>query len=156
MDATSCAVEGGDFHVRFAGQAANGTKELEPGQYTLTVFVTSADGADRFRIKEHRLTVLPDAAKVDDGRSFAARMLTIIEAAIEARVLGNADGGIEAYVIDGVSITKVSEQRLQQLRTKYANEVANEQNGGTIPSIPFTFAKPDNAVPFPFQFLGRG
>jgi hypothetical protein len=154
MDATDCTVEGGDFHIRFAGQAINGTKELEAGQYTLTVFVTSVDGADRFRIKEHRLTVLPDAATVDDGRSFASRMLAILETAIEARVSGNTDGGIESYIVDGVSISKHTLADLERLRTKYANEVANQQNLGVIPSVELAFTKP-YAVPMPFNFLGR-
>jgi hypothetical protein len=154
MDATSCVLEGGSFHIKFEGQGAGGTKELEPGQYTLAVFATSSN--DRKTIAVHRLTVLPNTALVDDGRTFEAQMLDVINVAIMARVSGNNDGGIAAYAIDGVSITKIPLEELERLRTKYSNAVANQQSGGVIPTVPFVFCKTGGGVPYPLNFLGRG
>src|SRR5689334_5415535 len=146
MDATSCDTEGSDFHVIFSGQGAGGTKELEPGEYRLSVFATQ--GANRYTVAQYGVSIALDPATATDGEgSHATRMLAIIERAIEARLSGNDDGGIESYIIDGVSITKTSDARLQLLRARYKAEVAAEQNGGKLPSLAAVFTSYGDLAP---------
>lgn len=136
--AGTVTTEGSDFRVKFSGQATGGTKELEPGQYTLVVYATQ--GTDRKVIAQHALTIQADpATTADPVESHAVKMLRIVTAAIEARLSGNDDGGIEAYSIDGTAITKVPLERLEQLRAKYRAEVSQEQNGGAFGSVKFAF-----------------
>lgn len=132
--------EGSDFHVTFKGQSASGTKTLAAGQYELTVWATN--GEDRYTVAKHALSVLADLAVGEPAQSHAQRMLSIIEAAIQARVSGNADGGIENYAIDGLSVSKIPIEQLEKLRAKYANEVIQAQQADApFGSVKFYFTK---------------
>jgi hypothetical protein len=126
MAATSVATEGSDFHVKFEGQSAGGTKALAAGQYVLTVWATS--GNDRKTIAQFPLTVAVDLSTGTPAQPHAIEMLPIIEAAIKARITGNPDGGLAAYTIDGTSVTKIPLDELKRLRKQYAAEVAAIQN----------------------------
>lgn len=139
MEATSCALEGVDAHIKFSGQGTAGTTHLAAGQYRLTVWVTN--GNDRATIASHALTILEDLATADVATTHATRMLAVIERAIEARLTGNSDGGIENYVIDGISINKMPIEQLKKLRSEYANEVSRAGNGGRFGSIEMVFTK---------------
>ena len=146
LDATSCATEGGDFHVFFAGQADDrGTKNLAAGQYQLTVWAT--DATRRKTIAQFPMTITADLSVGEPAQSHAATMLRLIERAIQARVSGNNDGGLESYAIDGVAATKVPLEQLESLRNKYAAEIAQQQdpNGG-IGRVKFGFT-PTGGIP---------
>lgn len=141
MDATSCAIEGSDLHIRFAGQGSSGTGTyktalLAAGQYALTVWMSNA--ADRKTIAQYPLTIAPDLSTGTPAQSHAATMLPIIEAAIQARISGNNDGGIEGYSIDGTTVNKIPLDELKRLRKQYAAEVAQQQNpNGQIGRVKF-------------------
>lgn len=143
MDATSVAVEGLDYHVKFSGQAAGTTgtyktAQLCAGQYMLTVWATN--GTDRYTVLQRPLTVTPDLSTAAPQQRHAVEMLPIIERAIKARVSGNDDGGLEQYTIDSTSVTKIPMSELQRLRARYTSEVAAIQNPGSpIPQVKFAF-----------------
>jgi hypothetical protein len=140
--AATVTTEGTDYRVRFPGQATGTTgvfktAQLIPGQYTLSVFSTS--GTDRRTVITQAITIAPDPATTTT-EPHCVKMLRIVEAAIAARVSGNGDGGLDAYIIDGTSATKVPLERLEQLRNKYSSEVAALNNGGQIPRVKFAMA----------------
>lgn len=157
MDATSCATEGTDFHIFFAGQGTPpATKSLTAGQYTLTVWATSADGQRRVTIVQHPLSVTADLSQGTPAQQHALVMLPIIEAAIQARLTGNADGGLEQYAIDGTSVTKLPMEELQRLRRTYSAEVAQIQNpDGQIRRIHFAFAPASGPASGPLNVQHR-
>ncbi len=131
--------QGSDFRVYFQGQGNNGsTDTLEPGQYTLTVWATS--GSDRKTIASYPLSVAENLATGQPQLPHAVKMLRVIEAALVARVSGNADGGIEEYMVDGVNVRKVSLEDLEKMRARYSAEVARLQNGpAAIGSVKVAF-----------------
>lgn len=114
------------------------TEDLAPGRYTLAVALSNGD--ERRTIASYSVQITPnliDAADGEDTRSHAERMLAIVEAALEARLSGNSDGGIESYQIDNTTVSKIPTERLQQLRRQYAAEVAAAGRNGAIPSVQF-------------------
>lgn len=145
MDATSCATEDGNFHVLFEGQSASGTKTLPAGQYTLTVWATSAN--NRYTVAQYQLTVVANLATGTPAQSHAQKMLALLETAIYNRVNGNSDGGIENYAIDGTAVSKLSMEQLQKMRARYAAEVSREQNPTQqIGRVPFAFTQGGSPV----------
>lgn len=128
MEATSVVTEGSDLHLLFEGQSAGGTKELLPGQYTLTVWATNAN--NRHTIAQFRLTIAPDLSVGTPALAHAIQMLDAIETAIAARVSGAADGPIEEYEINGRKVRKMGLSELYKLRTRYQAEVRTLQNPG--------------------------
>ncbi len=144
MDSTSVVLEGTDFHVKFSGQSTPGTKTLTPGQYALTVWASSAP--DRVTLAQYPLTISADLSTGTPVQQHAMVMLPIIEAAIQARLSGNTDGGLESYTIDGTSVMKMPMPELRALRRSYAAEVAQLQNpNGQIKRVNVTFA-PTGAI----------
>jgi hypothetical protein len=133
--AGTVTTEDGDFRVRFPGQATGTsgtykTAQLNAGQYVITVWATNGD--DRKTILQTPITVTPDLSTgTTSTEPHCVKMLRIIEAALEARIGGNSDGGIEGYQIDGTAITKIATDELKRLRNKYAAEVQilNNPNG---------------------------
>lgn len=123
MDATASTV-GTDFRLYFKG--VSGTDALTAGAYTLTVWATN--GNDRYTVAQFRLQVLANLATGTPALAHAQKMLANCEAAIEARITGNTDGGIEEYEIAGRRVKKISMEELKKLRTAYASEVARLQN----------------------------
>lgn len=152
MDATSCASEGSDFHIRFAGQTATGTgtyktSQLPPGQYQLTVWATNGD--DRYTVLSVPVSVTADLSTGTPAQQHAMKMLPIIEAAIEARITGNPDGGIEGYAVDGTQVTKLPMVELQKLRAKYSAEISALQNPDRpIGQVKFVMTAAGNPVNF--------
>lgn len=128
MDATSATTEGLDLHVLFQGQVTGGTKSLKPGQYTLTAWMTSTDGKDRYTIGQYFLAVTPDLSTGTPALAHAMKTLAIVEAAIEVRLGANTDSGIEEYTVEGTMVKKIPIERLYQLRKHYAAEVNRLQD----------------------------
>lgn len=117
---------GSDFRITFSGQGSPGTKDLTAGNYQLTVWATN--GTDRYTVARFTLQVVADLATGTPALAHAQKMLALVETAIEARIQGNGDGGIEEYEIAGRRVVKLSMADLQKFRTKYAAEVARLQN----------------------------
>ena len=140
-------VEGSDWHVTIHGQATGGTKILTPGPHQLTLWATSADQNDRVTVAQFPVTVVPDQAAQTPTLTHAAKMLAVVEAAIEARLSGTPDGGIEGYTIDGTAVTKLGLPELEKLRARYAFEVRREQNpNAPLGSVQFVFT-PTGGIP---------
>lgn len=156
MDATSVVTENSDYHIKFSGQSTPGTKTLTTGQYSLMVWATS--GTDRKTIAQYPITVTADLSAGTPAQQHALKMLPIIEAAIEARISGNADGGLESYAVEGTSVTKLPMAELQKLRARYAGEVARMQNpNAPIGSVKFYFAQSGSITDVRRRFLtGNG
>jgi hypothetical protein len=141
--AATVTTEDGDYRVRFPGQASGTsgvfkTAQLIPGQYTLSVFATNGD--DRKTVITQPITIAPDPANTTTAEPHCVKMLRIVEAAIAARVSGNSDGGLDAYVIDGTQATKVPLEKLEQLRNKYSAEVAALNTGGQFGRVKFAMS----------------
>jgi hypothetical protein len=129
MDGTVTTQDSGDFRVTFKGQGSGPkTASLPGGQYQLTVWATSAD--DRATIYQAPITLDPDLAAGTPALRHAVAMLAMVEKAIQARVGGNGDGGIEEYSIEGTSVRKLSIDQLERLRARYSAEVSRLQNPG--------------------------
>lgn len=147
MDATSVATENTDFHVYFKG--IGGTDALTPGQYSLIIAATN--GNDRYTVGQYRLSLLKNllAAGATTDQSHAATMLGLIETAIQNRISGNSDGGIDEYELEGTRVKKIPMLELQRLHVKYSAIVAREQN----PNAPMSRVK----IAFtPSGFVGGG
>ncbi len=139
LSATTCATEGSDFHVYFAGNAgATNTGQLPAGQYRLTVW--ASDGAGRrITVAQFPITITADLSTGTPDEPHCVVMLRMIEQAIQARIGGNPDGGLEGYLLEGTSATKTPIERLELMRNKYSAEVAALQNpNGQIGRIKFT------------------
>lgn len=137
MDATTCVMESGSLNVYFKGQGTTSTKTLTAGHYLLSVWVSSS--FDRKTVAQYPITIAADLSTGTPSQPFPVRMLAAIESAIEARVSGNSDGGIESYAIDGVQVNKLSMADLEKKRKQYAAEVARLNNDGSIPRLKVAF-----------------
>lgn len=140
MDATSVALEGSDFHVKFAGQATGvagtyKTAQLTPGQYSVAVFATN--NTDRKTISRFTVTVVADPSTGAPAQPHCVVMLGLIEAAIQARATG---GAIEQYNVDGTDVRKAPLEELERLRNKYAAEVTALSAGGGFGRVKFGMA----------------
>lgn len=143
LDATSCDTVGADLDVFFAGPKDPGTQKLGAGHYYLTVWLKNGDGDRRVTLAQFPVTLQADLSKAGTKAPHAVQMLEIMERALRCRVEGNTDGGLAAYSIDGVAVTKVPVEILERLRNKYSAEVAALNNpNGSIGRIPFTFTSP--------------
>lgn len=81
----------------------------------------------------------PDTAPASDNRLHAEKMLALIEAELQARILGTGSGH-EAYQIGSRSITKLSIIDLQKLRNQYAAEVVAAKYG-KLPDVEAYFVR---------------
>jgi hypothetical protein len=150
MSATSVALENSDLRVRFAGQASGSsgtykTAQLKPGQYTLTVWLTS--GADRVTLLQTQLTITADLSTGTPAEPHCVVMLRMIEEAIQARLDPESGNAIDSYSVDGTAVTKMSLEELERKRNKYAAEVQALQNpNGQIPRVKFAFTQPGAPV----------
>lgn len=141
MAHTTCATENSDLRPYFRGQGSDPkTAGLTAGQYVLSVWLTS--GNDRVTLAQFPITIEADLSTGTPAQVHARKMLSIVESAIEARIQGNTDGGIEEYQVEGVMVKKLSMAELQKLRSKYAAEVSALQNPNRpIGSVDMVFAK---------------
>lgn len=143
MDATSAVAEGDGFHVTFSGQIAGAsgisrTAQLPAGQYMLTVWVKS--GNDRVTVLQQPMTIAADLSAGAPTEPHCVLMLRLLETAIQNRISGNADGGIESYSIDGTTVNKLSTDELRRFRKQYAAEVSALQNpNGQFGRVKFGF-----------------
>lgn len=138
MDATSVTVVNNDFRVKFEGQSAGGTKDLAPGQYVLTVWATS--GNDRYTVEQYRLTIRADLSTGSPDLEHAVKMVDLLTAAIQARVSGTPDGGVESYEINGRKVNKMTTPQLRALLNLYRAEVRALMNpGAPIARVKATF-----------------
>lgn len=151
MDASSVVTEANNYHITFHGQSTPGTKSLTAGQYQLTVWATS--GTDRKTIAQFPITITTDLSTGTPALAHAIEMLTAIEAAINARITGNTEGGVEEYAIEGTQVKKLSMMDLQKLRNKYAAEVQALQNpNGPLPRVKFGMTQAATITDFRRRF----
>lgn len=93
------------------------------GRYQWRAYVTS--GSERYQIADGWVVFQPNIAVLaGDNRTHAQKMLALVEAQLEGRVVS----GEESYSIGGRSITKMSTMELRRLRGLYAAEVYREQH----------------------------
>lgn len=108
------------------------TSPLTPGSYEVTAILTGsvagtgASNGMRESFRLPQLVVLPDPAAQADGTrvSHAAKVLPLIEAAIEGRVPAD----MQHYMIHGREITKIPILDLRRLRRVYRAELWRENN----------------------------
>lgn len=112
---------------------ASATADLTAGTYKWVATVTS--GAERYTAASGVMTVDPDLTEFaeGDGQSHDELMLSLIEAALQERLTGVADGGrgsVENYSVEGRQVSLMSTTELEQLRAKYKQAVWRERHPG--------------------------
>jgi hypothetical protein len=117
------ATASGDGYAVTVAKASTGKT---PGWYDWTAFVESA--TERHQVDAGRIQILPNVAAdvVNDGRTFARRMLDAIESALESRATGDQLDLITAGTGDR-NIGR-DKDRLMQLRTQFRLEVRAEED----------------------------
>ncbi len=138
INATSCATEGTDFHVIFA--AAQTDQKLVEGHYALTIWAKTGEGASarRATLAQFRISIQPDLSTGAPEAPHAVQALAAIEKALRCRYKGDVP---EEYIVDGVSVKKMTIEDLEKKRNKYAAEVSQLNNpNGSIGRIPFAFS----------------
>lgn len=127
----TAAPDGADHAVTLA---AADTKNLTAGSYLWAEVVTN--GTDTYRVAQGRVTVEPNlgVALAGEHQSANERMLKAITAVIESRLGtgGAVPKDVEAYSIDGITVTKIPLEQLMRYRTQYATAVAREKRGGGL------------------------
>lgn len=120
----SLDIAGGDvvgtgttYRVRVA---AAKTAALTPGSYRLAGYAVGPGGA-RAQVHSSIVAVTPDfaAAGADSDLGHAERALSIIESAIEGRLMKDQ----ETFAIDGTAVSRIPIDRLTVLRRTYRAEV---------------------------------
>lgn len=81
---------------------------------------------------------LADSTAPYDGRSYNEKMLAAIDAVLENRVTKD----VEAYSINGRSLTKIPFATLRLERDRYARKVAGEKGKRKPKTINYRFNKP--------------
>lgn len=118
--------------VLTAATASDGTSYRVTASPATTAVFTAADytwkawvekAGARVSIDDGLVTLQPDpsSATASDGRSYARRMLDLIEAALEAFNLG-----VKSYSIGSRTMTKRDTPELITMRDKFRAEVQNE------------------------------
>lgn len=111
------------------------TAALPAGGYFWSADASKA--GETYRADSGKVNVEPNlaAAGAGDLQSSNEKLLVAIDAALASR-LGtpgcSLPKDIEAYSIDGVTVTKVPLEQLEKMRTKLAYAVAREKRGGGI------------------------
>lgn len=110
---------GTDYLVEVASAITAGKSA---GQYDWAAFVSSAAG--RVRVGAGRFRIEVDlVAATADQRSHAEKMLAAIESVLE----GRATKDVEAYTIEGRSVTRMKVDELLRFRDRYKTEVYAER-----------------------------
>ena len=130
---------------QFAATATQ-TAQLPIGQ--ATAVITASLNGSTYEVLRKPLTLLFDPASVAPGgtRSHAAKMLSVIEAALEGRLTAD----IETYSIAGRSVSKIPVRELMALRKRYAYEVAAERTGGQPSTVEVGFAPISDGVGYAY------
>jgi hypothetical protein len=113
-------------------QSPADTVKVLPGTYEWRAYVTKGSGLtlERYQIGAGVLIVQKDFATAQgDQRTHATKMLALVEAALEGRILTQE----EQYALGSRSMTKLSIPELYKLRARYILEVRREQSGGATP-----------------------
>ena len=134
--AISASISGDHYAVSLAAAT---TAAYTPGTYQWRAFLTKA--SERHQVGAGVFVLQPDlAVKTGDQRSHAVKMLTLIESALEGRILTQE----EEYSLSGRSMKKLTIPELQKLRGRYLLEVRREQSGGALPmrAIAYRFTEP--------------
>lgn len=108
--------------------AAAATSAAAPGPWAWSLKVTrAADGAS-VTVATGAVEIRPDAATGADTRTQARRFLDAINAVLE----GRATKDVEAYTIEGRSLTRVPFMELRVTRARLLREVAAEEGRGGL------------------------
>jgi len=112
---------------------ATATAELTAGTYKWVATVTKS--AERYTAASGVMTVEPDLTEFaeGDGQSHSEKMVKLIEAALQERLTGVADGGrgsVENYSVEGRQVSLMTTLELEQLRAKYKQAVWRERHPG--------------------------
>ncbi len=99
------------------------TTGLTAGPYVWTLFATRTSDGARLSICAGCLTVAPDPAQSHDTRTQAQKLLDAINAVLE----GRATKDVEAYSIEGRSLTRTPFEVLRNTRARLMREVEAEQ-----------------------------
>jgi hypothetical protein len=116
------ATASGDSYAVTVAKASSGKT---PGWYDWTAFVESA--TERHQVNAGRVQILPNVAAdvVNDGRTFARRMLDAIEAILEGRATSSDIDRVSVGMEDRSHVQKP--ELLLPLRDRYRVEVRREE-----------------------------
>lgn len=127
VDATA---SGETYQVRIDA-ATSGTRTA--GEYQW--IAQAVQGSDVYPTgRAGALTIEPDFATIGNRESHAAKMLALLESAIEAHLTGSM-AGVEDFSINGRSVSRYSLAELRALRAQYAQEVEEQRalaSGGSL------------------------
>jgi len=112
-----------------AAVASEATAETVPGPWSWALKVTRATDGAAVTVASGHLTICPNPASGADTRTQARRLLDAVNAVLERR----AGKDVDAYTIEGRSLTKIPFMELRATRAKLMREVAAEENGGRAP-----------------------
>ena len=99
------------------------TTALAPTAYAWTLIATRTSDGARVSIRCGDFTVSPDPSQSNDTRSQAQRLLDAVNAVLE----GRATKDVEAYSIEGRSLTRTPFEILRNTRVRLMREVQAEQ-----------------------------
>ena len=126
---------------------ASATDELVPGTYQWAAYCTDGS-SNRYTVDKGTLTVEADLSQFTDGEATThnEKMLALIEAALEERLTGVADGGrgtVENYAVEGRQVSLIPTEQLTALLNKYRRAVSRERNPNTAnPQMLVRFVRP--------------
>lgn len=120
---------GGSYVVEIP---AASTADLVAGTYRWAAYVTDAS-SNRFTAGQGVFTVDPDLSlyEAGDAQTHNEKMLALVEAALEERLTGVADGGrgsVESYAVEGRQVSLIPTEQLHILLNKYRRAVTRERN----------------------------
>jgi len=104
------------------------TATLAPGGYRWAERVT--DGTSTHEVARGRLNVVLDLATVGpkDALSWEERVLPLLDAALE----GRASRDLDAYVVGGLSVSKMSVRELRRFRNAIVATINARRRGGRV------------------------
>lgn len=105
--------------------APTATAALASGPWVWALKVTRAADGAVVTVATGALSICPNPTSGADTRTQARRLLDAINAVLERR----AGKDVEAYTIEGRSLTKIPFEQLRTTRAKLMREVAAEENG---------------------------
>ena len=128
-----------DFSVSVANTT---TADYTAGTYKWSA-VATVSGKDY--VADYGVMVITANVKATgDQRTHAEKMVSNIEAELEARITGDGSGH-DSYAIGGAgsrSLAKISTTELQKMLAIYRAQVEQERNGGVLPPYEVRFGRP--------------
>lgn len=102
------------------------TAAWAPGLYRWVAMVVKGD--DRVTVDTGTIQIEPnwETASPEDVRTHAARMVALIEAALEKRIPKDQ----QSYEIDGQRLDRIPIERLRELRMQYQRELGSQRRPG--------------------------